>query len=109
MKKFIRTLWSYSIRNKQLWRNEVEKEKLLKYLNDLNFYVLHGINDSLDVHVIEDNIPIDVRLIKYIEDKMLKIKEDQEKTLEAQWCVDNQTGEKILVNVKTLEIIWRKK
>jgi len=42
-----------------LWHDQYEKEIIRKYLNSINFYVLTGTGDSLDVYVIPDQIDLD--------------------------------------------------
>ncbi len=54
MKTFVRTLWEYEGK-KHLWDSEYKRLQVQKYLNTLGFYVLTGLEDSLDVYVIENN------------------------------------------------------
>ncbi len=54
MKVFIRTLEPQE-RNKVLWDSEYKRLKLQSYLNRLGFYVLTGLENSLDVYAIKEN------------------------------------------------------
>ena len=58
MKTFVRTLTALH-NGRMLWHDQYEKEIIRKYLNSINFYVLTGTGDSLDVYVIPDQIDLD--------------------------------------------------
>jgi hypothetical protein len=69
-RKFIRTLWAEAPR--PLWNTDHQKEALRNYLNDVGFYVLHGVEDSLDVYVISYENPWDLKVLKKALDKFKK-------------------------------------
>lgn len=71
MKIYIRTLWGN--RKSALWDNPDQREGLRQYLNDLGFYTLTGMDDSLEVSVTEYSEPIDVRLAKKSLDRIQKL------------------------------------
>lgn len=50
-KKLIRVIRNY---NNQLWDNEHQREHLRQHLNSLGFYVITGVDDSLEVSVISE-------------------------------------------------------
>lgn len=62
MKIHVRTLWGDD--DRPLWYNESSRRALQRHLNDLGFYVLAGVGDSLDVYVIEYAEPLDVLCAK---------------------------------------------
>lgn len=70
MKVYIKTLWADDVR--PLWANHDQREHLRRYLNDLGFYVLTGVDDSLDVYAIEYAEPIDILIAKKL---LAKIKD----------------------------------
>lgn len=70
MKRYVRTLWGD---DKELWANETMRDNLKQYLNELGFYVLSGIGNSLDVYVIEESEPLDVKIAKKTLDKIKKL------------------------------------
>lgn len=70
MKTHIRTLWAGG--KFPLWDNAEQREALRLYLNDQGFYVLTGIDDSLDVHAIDYTEAWDIRLLKKGLDKIQK-------------------------------------
>ena len=70
MKKYIRTLWGDDMR--PLWDNEDQREGLRRYLNDIGFYVLTGIGDSLDIHAISYQMPLDVKMVNKVLDGIQK-------------------------------------
>jgi len=70
MKIYIRTLWGND--EKPLWGNREQRDALRVYLNDQGFYVLTGIGDSLDIHVVEYADPWDVKILKKTLDKVSK-------------------------------------
>lgn len=49
MKIHLRTLYADTH-----WRREEEKESLREFLNSLGFYVLHGVDDTLEVYAVSD-------------------------------------------------------
>ena len=70
MKTYIRTLWASDKRS--LWDNVYQRENLRAYLNDMGFYALTGLGDSLDVYALEYSEPLDIRLLKIALDKLTK-------------------------------------
>ena len=54
MKTFVRTLWPNEGK-KKVWEDEYQRDRLRNYLNSLGFYVLTGVEGSLDVYLIEDD------------------------------------------------------
>ncbi len=60
MKIFIRTLWGNS--HYPLWFNDDTRDSLRQDLNKMGFYVLTGSGDSLDVYVVDDDTPIDMKI-----------------------------------------------
>lgn len=70
MKIYIRTLWGND--PKPLWDNYDQREGLRIYLNEQGFYVLTGLGDSLEVHVIEYDEAWDIKFTKKVLDKIQK-------------------------------------
>lgn len=70
MKIHVRTLWADPSR--PLWMNEHQKDALKNYLNDLGFYVLTGVGDSLDVFAISYENPWDIAVLMKSLDKIEK-------------------------------------
>ena len=70
MKVYIRTLWSEQ--PKPLWINDRQKEALKNYLNDLGFYVLSGVDDSLDVFAVSYETTLDIAILLKSLDKIQK-------------------------------------
>jgi hypothetical protein len=70
MKVHVRTLWSEGPR--PLWNTVHQKVALQNYLNDLGFYVLTGVGDSLDVFAISYENPWDIETLMKTLDKIEK-------------------------------------
>lgn len=68
MKTYIRTLWPDKGKRGTLWTNDDQRNALRIYLNDMGFYVLTGIGDSLDVYAIDYEEPADIRYVKKVLD-----------------------------------------
>lgn len=71
MKVYVRTLWGDD--KPVLWENPAQRDALRQYLNDQGFYVLTGIGDSLDVHVLDYSESWDIKLMKKGLDKLQKV------------------------------------
>lgn len=65
-KVFVRTL------DKSLWINSTARDTLRRYLNDLGFYVLTGIDDTLVVYALKEEEPWLRHFVAIIVRRMLK-------------------------------------
>lgn len=50
----------------------MQRDELRQHLNDLGFYVINGPGDALEVNVIGEYEPLDIKLVKKALDKIHK-------------------------------------